>query len=73
MREVPAAIWKLVTSPGLGMIFLATALTSMISIGTIAWWASFMIRLHGLNLATVGVISMFTQGFNGMKMAPPMM
>jgi predicted MFS family arabinose efflux permease len=64
-REAPLATWTLLTSPGLASIFLATALTSMVSIGTVSWWASFMIRLHGLSLPTVGIISMFTQGIAG--------
>jgi len=46
-------------------IYLATVLTSLIAGGIFTWWASFMIRVHHLDLTTVGLISTIGLGLCG--------
>jgi len=61
-KAIPQAIGHLVRQPGLRVLFLGTALTSMTSGGVSAWWASFMMRTHHLDLPTVGLISTVALG-----------
>jgi len=65
-RAVPMAIGQLLVQPGLRVIFLGTALTSMISTGVYSWWASFIIRVHHVDLPTVGLMSTIALGVCGM-------
>jgi MFS family permease len=44
------------------MIYLATTLTSLTATGLFSWWTSFMLRVHRLDLTTVGVISTVALG-----------
>jgi predicted MFS family arabinose efflux permease len=63
--EVLQSAGRLIRQPGLRMIFLATALTSMVSTGVYSWWASFMIRVHHLDLPTVGLVNTLGPGVCG--------
>jgi predicted MFS family arabinose efflux permease len=55
----------LVRQPGLRMIYLATAMTSMVSTGVYSWWSSFMMRVHHLDLPSVGWINTVGPGICG--------
>jgi predicted MFS family arabinose efflux permease len=59
-----SAAW-LFRQPGLRMVYMATALTSMVSTGVFSWWSSFMMRVHHLDLPTVGVVNMLGPGVFG--------
>ncbi len=61
-RALPRTIALLLVTPGLRVVFLGTALTSLISGGVLSWWASFMMRAHRLDLPTVGLISTISLG-----------
>jgi predicted MFS family arabinose efflux permease len=63
--EVLRSAGWLVRRPGLRMIYLATAMTSMVSTGVYSWWSSFMMRVHHLDLPTVGVINTVGPGVCG--------
>lgn len=64
-REVLRSAGWLLRQPGLRMIYLATALTSMVSTGVFSWWTSFMMRVHHLDLPTVGLVNTFGPGLFG--------
>jgi len=61
-KSIPGAIWHLLTQPGLRVIYLGTALSSMISSGVASWWASFMMRVHHMEITTVGIVSTMSLG-----------
>lgn len=63
---LPGTIGRLLVTPGLRVVFLGTAFTSMISGGVMGWWASFMMRAHHLDLPTVGLISTVSLGVSGL-------
>jgi MFS family permease len=65
-KAIAASVVHLVRQPGLRMIYLATALTSMVSTGVFSWWSSFMMRVHHLDLPTVGLISTLGPGVFGL-------
>jgi MFS family permease len=65
-KAIAGSVAYLVRQPGLRMIYMATALTSMVGVGVFSWWSSFMMRVHHMDLPTVGLITTFGPGLCGL-------
>lgn len=50
----------------LGLMYLTVALNSTVAAGVFSWWSSFMIRVHDLDIETVGLIGTVGLGVSGL-------
>lgn len=66
LREFFPTAWSLVRRPGLRLLYLGVVLNSINAAGVFSWWASFMMRIHGLSVEVVGLIGTFVLGISGM-------
>ena len=65
IREFFPTAWSLVRRPGLRLLYLGVVLNSINAAGVFSWWASFMMRIHGLSVEIVGLIGTIVLGLAG--------